>query len=396
MLDPLTAATIASLPLSIQTPLFARVRSAPRDGQNASGSTSSSAPSSASGLTCNVEPFTCCVEPDTRLRTWLTEALDDPTDAARLLDAARSTAVRALADAARHGIEPLPWGARDYPPLLARIADPPPLLWVRGAAPLLSLPAVAVVGSRAASPYGLEVAHEFGSRLAETGVIVVSGLARGVDSSAHRGALSRGTTAAVLGSGANVIYPKEHAALAERIAERGVIVSELPPGALPRQHHFPRRNRLISGLSLAVVVVEASTRSGSLQTARLALEQGREVMAVPGTILGDRNRGCHGLLRDGAMLVEKASDILDELRLPWSLVDPEDRPGMAAAVPEDAAPDGLAPLESGKTFDFQQLMAITNLSAGELLRQLLRAEMTGRVVRTGNGRFLRAGSPVVR
>jgi DNA processing protein len=381
MLDLLTAGTLASLPLSIQTPLFARVRSVLRDGQNASG------------LTCNVEPFTCCVEPDIRLRTWLTDALDDHTHAARLLDAARSTAVRALSDAARHGIEPLPWGARDYPPLLARIADPPPLLWVRGAAPLLSLPAVAVVGSRAASPYGLEVAHEFGAGLAETGVTVVSGLARGVDSSAHRGALSRGTTAAVFGSGVNVIYPKEHAALAERIAGHGVIVSELPPGALPRQHHFPRRNRLISGLSLAVVVVEASTRSGSLQTARLALEQGREVMAVPGNVLGDRNRGCHGLLRDGAMLVEKASDILDELRLPWSLAE---NPSERSPGAHDAATDGLAPLESGETFDFQQLLAITNLSAGVLLRQLLRAEMTGRVVRTGNGRFLRAGSPVVR
>ena len=385
MLDLLTAGTLASLPLSIQTPLFARVRSVLRDGRNASG------------LTCNVEPFTCCVEPDIRLRTWLTDALDDPTHAARLLDAARSTAVRALSDATRHGIEPLPWGARDYPPLLARIPDPPPLLWVRGAAPLLSLPAVAVVGSRAASPYGLEVAHEFGAGLAETGVIVVSGLARGVDSSAHRGALSRGTTAAVFGSGANVIYPKEHAALAERIAARGVIVSELPPGALPRQYHFPRRNRLISGLSLAVVVVEASTRSGSLQTARLALEQGREVMAVPGNVLGDRNRGCHGLLRDGAALVEKASDILDELRLPWSLAEnPQERTAGPGSPAPDPGPDGLAPLESGEAFDFQQLLAITNLSAGVLLRQLLRAEMTGRVVRTGNGRYLRARAPVVR
>lgn len=384
MLDLLAAATLASLPLSIQTPLFARVRSVLLSDRNASG------------LTCNVEPFTCCVEPDIRLRTWLTDALDDPTHAARLLDAARATAVRALAEAARQGIEPIAWGARDYPPLLARIADPPPLLWVRGSAPLLSLPAVAVVGSRAASPYGLEVAHEFGARLAEAGVLVVSGFARGVDSSAHRGALTRGTTAAVFGSGANVIYPKEHAALADLIAERGAIVTELPPNALPRQHHFPRRNRLISGLSLAVVVVEASTRSGSLQTARLALEQGRDVMAVPGTILGDRNRGCHGLLRDGATLVEKASDVLDELRLPWALVeDPSERTGSTAGPDEpDAA--GLALLESGEALDFQELLVITNLSAGVLLRQLLRAEMTGRVVRTGDGRFLRAGSPVVR
>jgi DNA processing protein len=381
MLDLLTAGTLASLPLSIQTPLFARLRASLRHTRDAPA------------LTRCVEPLTCCVEPDIRLRTWVTEALDDPTHAAALLDAARAAADRALSAAARDGIEPIPWGARDYPPLLARISDPPPLLWVRGAAPLLSLPAVAVVGSRAASPYGLEVAYELGAGLAETGVIVVSGLARGVDSSAHRGALSRGATAAVFGCGANVIYPREHAALAAGIVERGAIVSELPPGAAPRQHHFPRRNRLISGLSLAVVVVEASTRSGSLQTARLALEQGRDVMAVPGTILGDRNRGSHGLLRDGATLVERASDVLNELRLPWSLVD--DSPGRTAG-PDHRTPDGLAPLESGEAFDFQQLLAITNLSAGELLRQLLRAEMTGRVVRTGHGRFLRASAPVVR
>jgi DNA processing protein len=388
MLDLLTAGTLASLPLSIQTPLFARLRASLRGGRDDA--------STSSGLTCNVEPLTCCVEPDIRLRVWLTEALDDPTDAARLLDAARSTAVRALADASRLGIEALPWGARDYPPLLARIADPPPLLWVRGTASLLSLPAVAVVGSRAASHYGLEVAHEFGAGLAETGVIVVSGLARGVDSSAHRGALGRGTTVAVFGSGANVIYPKEHIALADQIAERGVIVSELPPGALPRPYHFPRRNRLIAGLSLAVVVVEASTRSGSLQTARLALEQGREVMAVPGNVLTDRNRGCHGLLRDGATLVESVSDILSELRLPWALAEDSSEGNRPTAGPDEATAAGLAPLESGEAFDFQQLLAITNLSAGALLRQLLRAEMTGRVVRTGNGRFLRAGSPVVR
>jgi DNA processing protein len=395
MLDLFTAGTLASLPLSIQTPLFARLRAATRDGRATTGvgRTASRIRADAAGLTCCVEPLTCSVEPDIRLRTWLTEALDDPTHAATMLDAARAAADRALSRAARDGIEALPWGARDYPPLLARIADPPPLLWVRGAASLLSLPAVAVVGSRAASSYGLEVARDFGAGLAETGVLVVSGLARGVDSSAHRGALSRGATAAILGSGADVIYPKEHAALAAEIVARGVLVSELPPGAAPRRHHFPRRNRLISGLSLAVVVVEASTRSGSLQTARLALEQGREVMAVPGTILGDRNRGCHGLLRDGAALVETAADVLDELRLPWRLVD--DPSGRTAGT-EDRTPDGLSPLDGGEAFDFQQLMAMTNLSAGELLRQLLRGEMTGRVVRTGHGRFLRAGRPVVR
>jgi DNA processing protein len=378
MLDLLTAGTLASLPLSIRTPLFARVRAAH---------------AGAHAFTDCVERLTCCVEPDIRLREWLTDALDDSTHAATLLDAARAAADRAIARAARLGIDAMPWGARDYPQLLARIADPPPLLWVRGSAPLLSLPAVALVGSRAASSYGLEVAHELAAGLAETGVIVVSGLARGVDSSAHRGALTRGTTAAILGSGADVIYPREHAALATEIVARGVLVSEQPPGAAPRPHHFPRRNRLISGLCLAVVVVEASTRSGSLQTARLALEQGRDVMAVPGTVRGDRNRGCHGLLRDGAVLVESAADVLEELRLPWRLVNDPDG---STAEPDDLASAGLESLCEGEAFDFQQLLAMTNLSAGELLRRLLRAEMTGSVVRTGHGRFMRAVRPVVR
>jgi DNA processing protein len=166
-----------------------------------------------------------------------------------------------------------------YPALLARIADPPPHLWVRGDPSAFAAPCVALVGSRAASPYGLQVAERLAADLARAGVTVVSGLARGIDSAAHRGALTAGRTVAVLGSG-----------------------------------HFPRRNRLISGLSLAVVVIEASIRSGSLQTARFGLEQGREVLAVPGSILGDRFGGSHALLRDGAKLVVSASDILEELR----------------------------------------------------------------------------------
>jgi DNA processing protein len=211
----------------------------------------------------------------------------------------------------------LPQHTSAYPALLARIADPPPRLWLRGNPRALVAPCVALIGSRAASSYGLQVAERLAADLARAGVTVVSGLARGVDSAAHRGALTTGRTVAVLGSGVDVIYPPEHAELAERILRReGALLSELPPGTPPRRGHFPRRNRLISGLSLAVVVIEASTRSGSLQTARFALEQGREVLAVPGTILGDRFRGSHALLRDGAKLVESASDILEELRLP--------------------------------------------------------------------------------
>lgn len=359
MLDLLTAATLAALPPSIQSPLFEHVRH--------------SDPSETPPLS-----------------VWLSDALKDAARAAILLDAARASADRALTRATREGIRPIPWASTEYPPLLARIADPPPLLWCRGTAALLSLPTVAIVGSRAASPYGLEVAHQLAAELAATGVIVVSGLARGVDSASHRGALTRGSTAAFLGSGADVIYPAEHVTLAEEIAKRGALLTELPPGAPPRPHHFPRRNRLISGCSLAIVVVEASIRSGSLQTARLALEQGREVMAVPGTILGDRNRGSHGLLRDGAMLVEQASDILDELRLPWTAT-PTD-PDYAV----NALPDGLDPMPSGEALDFQALIEITNLPAAELLRALLRAEMAGRVVRTAGSRFLRVAKPVVR
>ena len=188
------------------------------------------------------------------------------------------------------------------------------MLWTRGAIDVLNRPAVAIVGARAASPYGLSVAGRLASDLAAAGVVVVSGLARGVDSAAHRGALAaRGTTIAVLGSGVDVVYPPEHAPLAAEIAASGAVISELTPGAAPLPQFFPQRNRIISGLSRAVVVIEAGEQSGSLITARLALEQGREVLAVPGNVLSGRNRGAHGLLRDGAKIVESADDILEEL-----------------------------------------------------------------------------------
>jgi DNA processing protein len=363
MLDLATAGALAFLPLSIQTAFFAIIRA-------------KQAPDA-------------CIGPPMPLERWLAESLGDPARAAALLNAARAAADRGFARAAFGGIHAIPWGAVDYPPLLTRIADPPPLLWVRGSAALLSLPTVAIVGSRAASSYGLEVAHHLASELAATGVVVVSGLARGVDSASHRGALTRGSTAAILGSGADVIYPAEHATLAHEIVRQGAVMSELPPGMPPRPHHFPRRNRLISGLSLAVVVVEASTRSGSLQTARLALEQGREVMAVPGSILGERNRGSHALLSDGAKLVERASDILDELRLPWNVQED-------TTASRDRLAEPLASMPGGEAQDFQELMRMTQLPAGELLRQLLRAELAGHVVRTSGGRFLRVGRQVVR
>src|SRR5687768_10361520 len=181
-----------------------------------------------------------------------------------------------------------------FPTALAAIHDPPQLLWIRGDVGVLRAPAVAVVGSRAASPYALEVARRLGADLARRNVTVVSGMARGVDSAAHRGALEGGgVTVAVFGCGADIIYPREHAALANSICERGALVSEFPPGTRPLKGHFPQRNRIISGMSLAVVVCEAAEGSGSLITAEFALEQGRAVLAVPGNVLGRRNRGAH-------------------------------------------------------------------------------------------------------
>ena len=205
-------------------------------------------------------------------------------------------------------------GNAEYPRLLAEISDPPACIWIRGNRTLLSRLTVAVIGARAASQEGLIAAGEIAMDLARAGVVVVSGLARGIDSAAHQGALDGGgATIAVLGTGLDVVYPAENAALSERIATGGLLVTEFAPGSHPEDWHFPRRNRIISGLSKAVVVVEAREKSGSLITARLAADQGRDVMAVPGTIVGGRNRGANALLRDGAKLVESAVDILQEL-----------------------------------------------------------------------------------
>lgn len=199
-----------------------------------------------------------------------------------------------------------------YPALLNQIASPPALFW-RGLA-WQEAPAVAIVGSRQATPYGCAVAEELAADLADRGIVVVSGLARGIDAAAHRGCLrAGGITLAVLGCGLDVRYPPEHAALAEDIARSGALVSEFPPGTPPRAEHFPARNRIISGLTLGVVVVEAAERSGALITARLAAEQGREVFAVPGSIRGRQSAGAHRLIQDGAKLVQGVDDILDEL-----------------------------------------------------------------------------------
>jgi len=204
-------------------------------------------------------------------------------------------------------------GRDGYPSLLSRIDDPPGLLFVRGTLLPQDALSVAIVGARHATAYGLKVAEQLGASLARAGYTVVSGLARGIDAAAHRGAIQAGgRTIAVLGSGVLNVYPPEHADLAREVIDSGALISELPPLTAPHEGTFPQRNRIVSGLSLGVVVVQAADRSGALITARLATEQGREVFAVPGPIDCRMSRGCHGLIRDGAKLVESVDDILEE------------------------------------------------------------------------------------
>ena len=305
-------------------------------------------------------------------------------------------AADALRDAASQGITPIPWSDPAYPVALTTIPDPSPVLWVRGCVAALSGPAVAIVGARAASAYGLSVAERLAADLAECGLVVVSGLARGVDSAAHRGVVAAGgVTVAVLGCGVDVMYPPEHATLARDIAKNGAVVSELIPGTPPQQWFFPLRNRIISGLSRAVVVIEAGEKSGSLITARCALEQGRDVLAVPGNILSGRNRGAHGLLRDGAKIVESADDILEELgmtrRTPG--VRPpgaDDSRGLTPIADRRGTDPVLACLTPGEPSDLDAIAERSGLTSPRLLPRLFELEMQGLVRRVGGGRFVRS------
>jgi DNA processing protein len=298
---------------------------------------------------------------------------------------ARQAADQALAAATGAGLEAIACFDERYPALLACTADPPPVLWVRGDPAVLGQAAVAIVGSRAATPYALQVASRLAAELAARGVVVVSGLARGVDSAAHSGCLDAGgRTAAVLGSGLDRVYPPEHEDLALRIARAGgIVVSELGPGAPPLAEHFPLRNRIISGLSLGVVVVEASEKSGSLITARCALEQGRDVLAVPGSVLTGRNRGSHALLKDGAKIVETADDILEELGWP--------RPGPAPEKISNSLNNEplLAHMQPGELYSLEELVETTGMRASRLLTRLTELELLGHISPAGGGRFAR-------
>ena len=293
-----------------------------------------------------------------------------------------SRAHRLLERAAGAGVEAVPFTDPAYPSLLGRLADAPAVLWVRGHAAVLRPTAVAIVGSRAATAGGLYAGRRLAEDLAAAGVVIVSGLARGIDAAAHEGALLTGNTVAVLGSGVDVIYPAEHAALAKRVAGAGAVVSEFAPGTAPRQHHFPLRNRIISGLSVAVIVVEAAERSGALITARTALDQGRDVMAVPGPVAGGRNRGAHGLIRDGALLVETADDVLAALGgWPGHGRHPD-----AAVEPQDAVLQELAP---GEVVELDALALRMGLDGPTVMARVSRLEVEGWVQRVPGGRILR-------
>ncbi len=296
-------------------------------------------------------------------------------------------------------------GAADpaMPPRLRAIVDCPAVLFVRGDLAALSAPTVAVVGSRRATAAGARIARRLAGELAERGVVVASGLAQGIDAEAHRGALEAGgRTVAVLGSPLDRIYPAVHGKLAERIAGQGALVSEYPFGLRPLRHHFPWRNRIISGLSLGVVVVEAAERSGSLITARLGAEQGREVFAVPGSILNPLAGGCHRLIKDGAKLVERVEDVLEELPAGELLeaaagaLRPE-HPASRAERADAPPPAGAEDPERALVLDrlgyepagVEALVGRTGLTPERVYSILLQLELGGRVRMDPAGRYAR-------
>jgi DNA processing protein len=287
------------------------------------------------------------------------------------------------------------WGSADYPPLLASIPDAPLVLFVEGDAAALSLPQLAMVGSRNPTQLGRETATQFARHLAGAGLAITSGLALGIDAASHRGALEGGgATVAVLGSGLDAIYPRANAALAREVAARGALVSDLPPGTPPLKQHFPRRNRIISGLSVGTLVVEAALHSGSLITARLAAEQGREVFAIPGSIHNPMSRGCHRLIRQGAKLVETAEDVFAELGALLGGL----RAGAAAEATEaqevfgptldkdyEILLDALGFAPAG----IDTLVTRTGFAADEVASMLLILELDGRVAQQSGGLFCR-------
>lgn len=314
-----------------------------------------------------------------------------------LREADREQAARDLEWLLESGNRLLPVTAEDYPPLLKELPDPPLVLFLRGDPALLSLPQIAVVGSRNASRAGLENARQFARHLAENGLVVTSGLAAGIDSAAHEGALAAGSgsTIAVLGTGLDRVYPARNRALAHQIADEGLLVSEYPPETAPLPGNFPRRNRIIAGLSLGTLVVEATLGSGSLITARLASEIGREVFAIPGSIHNPQARGCHALIREGAKLVETGTHIVEELASQLGRLLPhrsgEPQAEQTAAVELDPDYQELLDLMGWDPVSTDWLVAQSRFSAAEISSMLLLLELQGHVSSEAGGLFTRLG-----
>ena len=327
-------------------------------------------------------------------------ALEALPEMARRGGRARPLAIRSLRDAQRElttlerlGCHLIGACEPGYPRPLAAVEDSPPLIVVAGDPEWLSRPCVAIVGARNASLGGRRYAEQIARDLGKAGLVVVSGLARGIDTAAHRGAIDTGTVA-VVAAGVDVVYPPENAALQSDIVARGAVASEHAPGTEPLARHFPRRNRLIAGLSMGVVVVEAAPRSGSLITARLAAEQGREVLAVPGSPLDPRARGCNTLIRNGATLIQDASDVLEaisgSLRLPADGEDAgiagDDTGQDGSEMPDDARRAVLDRLSPTPT-TVDELVRDCQVSAAFVMTVLLELELAGRIERQAGSRI---------
>ena len=290
-----------------------------------------------------------------------------------------------------HGL--VAWDDADYPSTLLSIADPPPVFYCVGRRELLNQPAVAIVGSRNATPQGVEHAEAFGAALSAAGLTIVSGLASGIDAAAHRGGLSAvGSSIAVVGTGLDRVYPTSNSELAAQLERDGGLLSEFALGTPPLPENFPRRNRVISGLARGVLVVEATLNSGSLITAQLAAEQGREVFAIPGSIHSPFSKGAHRLIREGAKLVETAQDILEELGIDVAARGPEHAPQSPAtqAVPEASGPSGKVLAALGHDPAGIDLVARrTGLGAEVITVALVELELAGRVVALPGGLYQR-------
>lgn len=305
---------------------------------------------------------------------------------------AEAAADKELRLAENAGITLLCWDDPLFPPLLKEISDPPPILYVLGSPQLLSAPGIAMVGARAASSYGLQVAERLAMELSRHDLVITSGLALGIDTAAHRGALAAGgKTIAVMGCGLDIIYPSQNQKLHGQIAAHGAIISESPLGTQPEAFRFPARNRIISGLSLGVVVVEAAHRSGTLITAHQALEQGRDVFAIPGRIDSPKSEGCHRLIQEGAKLVHSAADILEELALTTLASPPATTRPQAPPLPE----------EEGKIFsllevyprNIEEIIQAAQLPAQRISEILLHLELQGLVASLPGNQYQRLAEP---